>query len=240
MVDVSVIIPTYFEADNLSELVRRVSDALVPNYSFEIIVVDDNSTDNTSHICQQLALDYPLRLITRFDERGLSSAVVRGMNESEARYLVCMDADLSHPPESLVQLVNPVANGTSQFVVGSRYVTGGSTEEGWGAFRWLNSKVASLMARPLTGLHDPMSGFFCLPKPLFERAEDLRPVGYKICLELLVKCRVSNVTEIPIRFAVRYHGESKLSLKEQFNYLRHLWRLYVFKTKSLTLKRIDL
>ena len=117
------------------------------------------------------------------------------------------------------------------FVIGSRYVPGGSTDEGWGPMRWINSKVATALARPLTSLKDPMSGFFSIPKRVYEKAAPLNPIGYKIALELIVKCNCSNIREIPIHFAQRQFGESKLSLAERMNYLRHLSRLLGFKFK---------
>jgi dolichol-phosphate mannosyltransferase len=104
-------------------------------------------------------------------------------------------------------------------VIGSRYVPGGSTSDDWGIFRWLNSRVATLLARPLTNVKDPMSGFFALRKSDFEQARDLNPVGYKykIALVLIVKCGFENVGEIPIGFIDRVYGESKLTLKEQLS-----------------------
>lgn len=82
-----------------------------------------------------------------------------------------MDADLSHPPESLPQLVAALDDPAAEFVIGSRYVPGGSTEEGWGLFRWINSKVATLLARPFTRARDPMAGFFALPRSIFQREQ---------------------------------------------------------------------
>jgi len=117
----------------------------------------------------------------------------------------------------------------ADFVLGSRYVSGGTTAEGWGLFRFLNSKVATYLARPLTHVSDPMSGFFALPRAVFTRAENPSPLGYKIGLELLVRCRCRNVREVPIHFANREHGESKLTLQQQMLYLRHLARLYRFR-----------
>jgi dolichol-phosphate mannosyltransferase len=108
-------------------------------------------------------------------------------------------------------------------------VSGGSVGEKWGVFRKINSWVATQLARPFAGAtRDPMSGFFAMKRSTFDRAERLTPLGYKIGLELMCKCRVSNVLEIPIHFAERAHGHSKLSLKEQFRYLEHLSRLYDF------------
>jgi dolichol-phosphate mannosyltransferase len=228
--DVSVIVPTYREAENLPVLVPKVASALEgAGLHGEIIVVDDNSPDSTPAVCADLQTRYPLRLLVRTTERGLSSAVVHGMREATGDVLVVMDADLSHPPEKVPELVRAVRRDGADFVIGSRYVDGGRTAEDWGLLRWLNSKGATLLARPLCSAADPMAGFFAMPRAAFEACEGLDPIGYKIGLELLVKSGASKVQEVSIDFRNRLHGESKLTLKEQVNYLRHLKRLYEFK-----------
>lgn len=234
---VAIIVPTYREAENLPILLERLRTAIMPTgRPYEVIVVDDASPDGTPEVCARLQAEgHPLRLLVRTNERGLSSAVLHGMYQAgDADLLVCMDADLSHPPESVPALCEALeARADVDFVIGSRYVTGGATDENWGVFRWLNSQVATLLARPFTRVRDPMAGFFALPEHVFRRAAPLNPCGYKIGLELLVKCRCREVVEVPIRFEDRLHGESKLSLREQWNYLRHLKRLYDFKFGSL-------
>jgi dolichol-phosphate mannosyltransferase len=145
-----------------------------------------------------------------------------------------MDADLSHPPEKLPELIAQLQSGAADFAMGSRYVPGGSTEQGWGLGRWLNSKVATLLARPFTTSHDPMSGFFAMKRQQFLQAEALSPIGYKIALELLVKGRCRKLAEIPIHFANRTRGQSKLSLREQWNYLKHVKRLADYKYGKLS------
>lgn len=225
-VAVSIVVPTYQEALNLRPLCERLAAAMGPTgKSFEIVIVDDDSRDGTLELAATLAREgLPVRLITRTTERGLSSAVIEGFHQANGELLVCMDADLSHPPEAVPSLLTAVATG-AEFVIGSRYVAGGGTEAGWGAFRWLNSKVATLLARPFTSARDPMAGFFALPRAVFERADGLSPIGYKIGLELIVKCDCGDVREVPIQFADRQLGESKLSIKEQLNYLKHVKRL---------------
>ncbi|UCF34456.1 MAG: polyprenol monophosphomannose synthase, partial [Phycisphaerales bacterium] len=224
-------IPTYHEAENLCLLVPQIQAALTgTDIVYEIIVVDDDSRDSTDEVITRLATaGAPVRLITRVGERGLSSAVIRGFREARGEILQCMDADMSHPPEALPRIYAACQAPHVDFVIGSRYVPGGSTDENWGLFRWLNSKVATLLARPFTSSRDPMAGFFALPRAVFERAEELNPIGYKIGLELIVKGRCRNVQEVPIHFADRKFGESKLSLKEQLRYIRHLKRLADFK-----------
>lgn len=233
-IDVSVVVPTYREAENLPLLVPRVMAALAEaGLEGEIVVVDDDSRDGTEEACARLAEEHPVRLIVRKDERGLSSAVILGMREAGGEILVVMDADLSHPPEKVPELVDAIRSRHAAFSLGSRYVPGGGTEEGWGFLRWLNSKVATWLALPLVSCRDPMAGFFAIRRSTFEAARDLDPIGYKIGLELMVKCGVREVDEVPIAFAKRVHGTSKLSLREQVDYLRHLGRLYLFRLGPL-------
>jgi len=232
--DVSIIVPTYCEAENLSVLVQRIDGVLTEaDLSGEIIIVDDNSPDETVEVCRALKSAVPVRLCVRKEERELSTAVIRGMNLAQGRVLVCMDADLSHPPEKLPELIRPLDDSDVEFVIGSRYVSGASTDEEWGFIRWLNSKVATWLARPLTKTNDPMAGFFALRRTTFHSATQLDPVGYKIGLELMIKCNCRNVEEIPIHFSDRLYGTSKLNLKEQIRYLVHLKRLYEHRFGNL-------
>jgi dolichol-phosphate mannosyltransferase len=152
------------------------------------------------------------------------------MAQARGQYLAVMDADLQHPPEKLPELLAPLRSGEADFVLGSRYMPGGSTANEWGIFRKMNSRLATLFARPIAGkIADPMAGFFALKRESYANAQNLTPLGYKIALELMCKCRVQRIREIPIHFALRTRGESKLSLKQQFKYLEHLSRLYDFK-----------
>jgi len=228
---VSIVVPTYKEALNVKPLVERLHVVLSEAaMEYQVIVVDDNSQDGIDLVVRELqARSLPVRLIVRHDERGLSSAVIRGFREAQGDVLVCMDADLSHPPEKVLDLVDCLSDGKCEFAIGSRYVPGGGVEERWGLFRRLNSRVATLLARPFTNASDPMAGFFALPKTVFDRATDLNPVGFKIGLELLVKCQCRHIRETPIMFMQRERGESKMGLKEQYNYLRHLMLLLHFR-----------
>ena len=229
LAELVVIVPTYREVDNLPELTRRIHDAVNgAGISTEIVVVDDDSQDGTDKVCKELSARYPLRLITRFSERGLARAVIHGIRESQSEHVLVIDADLSHPPEDIPRLLQYLREG-ADFVVGSRYVKGGSTDATWGVFRRLNSQVATLLARGLTDIKDPMAGFFAFPRRILEAAPPLMPLGYKIGLEILVKGNCRRVIEIPIAFSDRTRGESKLTLRQQLYYLRHLWRLYQFR-----------
>jgi len=221
---VSVIVPTFREAANIAELVERIERA-VPNS--EIIIVDDNSNDGTDEVVRKLGRAR-VRLHIRTTERGLSSAVIAGCRLANASHIIVMDADLSHPPEAIPAMLAQLASG-GDFVIGSRYIAGGSTDSAWTLFRRVNSLSATVLARPLTRLSDPMSGFFAMRTADFRATKDLNPIGYKIALEMLVKGPFRNPREVPIHFADRKRGESKLSLKEQIRYIRHLARLYRFK-----------
>jgi dolichol-phosphate mannosyltransferase len=139
-----------------------------------------------------------------------------------------MDADLSHPPEAIPAMIHKLQEG-ADFVIGSRYVQGGSTSDDWGFLRWLNSRVATLLARPLTSARDPMAGFFSFRRATFAAGRDFNPVGYKIGLEFIVKCGCERVVEVPIHFEDRQLGKSKLTFRQQLLYIKHLRRLYTFK-----------
>ncbi|MCA1901750.1 MAG: glycosyltransferase family 2 protein [Candidatus Hydrogenedens sp.] len=231
--EVSVIVPTYKERENLPELVERIRQVKEKNLpSLELIIIDDDSQDGSEEYIHSLAYAW-CRIIVRKGEKGLSSAVLRGFKEANGKFLVVMDADLSHPPEKIPEMLEQLQQG-ADMVLGSRYVPGAKTDEEWGLFRWINSQVATLLARPLTTVKDPMSGFFALPRNIYEQSAPLNPTGYKIALELLVKCPVKKAVEIPIYFSQRAKGKSKLSLKEQIKYLIHLRRLYFFKYENLS------
>jgi dolichol-phosphate mannosyltransferase len=228
---VSIIVPTYREAENLPRLMALLAEAMdASGWEWESIVVDDNSMDGTPAILADLARRQPrLRYLIRQGQRGLASAVLAGFKLARHEYLLVMDADLSHPPESIATLLEPLMKGRADFVIGSRYVPGGRTES-WGFFRWLNSVTATWLSRPLIGpVRDPMAGFFALPRTVLATADELNPIGYKIALELMVKCRLQHILEVPIVFRNRTYGQSKLTLHEQFRYLEHLARLYDYR-----------
>lgn len=225
---ISIIVPTYKERENIPLVIERVARLRTEHdLDVELLFMDDMSRDGSLEYVQGCGQDW-VRLIERTENRGLSPAVIDGFRAAKNPVIVCMDCDLSHPPEVIPQMILALSSG-AQFVIGSRYVPGGSTDDDWGFFRWLNSRVATLLARPLTKAQDPMSGFFALRKADFDKAQDLNPIGYKIALELIVKCGFENVAEVPIHFSDRIHGESKLSFKEQLRYIQHLRRLYLHR-----------
>lgn len=225
---ISVVIPTYQEVKNIPLISEEIDKALA-GVRYEIIFVDDDSQDGSFDIATKLAHELPVKIIVRTEERGLSTAVIRGIEEATGEYVIVMDADLSHPATAIPAMVEKLKSGDGDFVVGSRYVDGGSFDEDWGFFRLLNSKVATWLALPLCHVKDPMSGFFGFKKENYPDSYKLAPTGYKIGLEIMVKGDFKKPTEVPIHFKDREHGESKLDFKEQVRYLKHLRRLYKHK-----------
>jgi dolichol-phosphate mannosyltransferase len=230
---ISIIVPTYKEVDNLQPLSEMIRSAL-EGESYEILIMDDNSQDGSIEKVAELHAEHPIRIITRTENRGLSPAVIDGFDAAQGDYVVVMDADLSHPASAIPKMIARLASGESDFVLGSRYVAGGSIDESWTLWRYINSAVATLPALPLTRVKDPMSGFFALRRKDLPSSHKLSPIGYKIALEVMVKGDFQKVSEVPIHFVDRVHGESKLTFSEQIKYLRHLRRLYQhkFKTKA--------
>ena len=223
--ELSLIVPTYCERQNIATLIERVHESLSQN-SYELIVVDDNSPDGTSELAQSLSKEYPVRVITRRNERGLASAVVEGFKQAGGEILGVIDADLQHPPEVLLELLKKVRSG-AEVVIASRYVEGGGSE-GWSVRRKIVSKGSKLLAQLLLpsirGIKDPLSGFFLVRREVIDGVE-LSPTGYKILLEVLVKGKASERAEVPSIFMVRERGKSNLSGGEGINYLKHLYYL---------------
>lgn len=232
---ISVIIPTYKEVENIPHITAAVSDVLsAANMHFEIIFVDDNSQDGSEEAVTQLEYTHPVRILVRKGVRGLSSAVLHGIDHSEGDYIVVMDADLSHPASAIPEMINLLDSGKADFVVGSRYTEGGTIHGDWGLFRKINSRLPSMMVLPLTTIKDPMSGFFALRRRSMPIADKLSPIGYKIGLEILVKGDFEKPDEVPIHFSERKYGESKLSIREQVYFLRHLRRLFQYRYPTWT------
>lgn len=230
----SVIVPTYKEGANVEPLTKRLFAALpasgpINKKNVELIFVDDNSRDGSEQTVNKLAQEgYPVRIIVRTTERGLSSAVIRGFNEGQGEYLMCMDADLQHPPESVPTLLNALAAKDTEFVLGSRYCGEGGVDKDWPLYRRVISEGARMLSRPLTPLSDPMSGFFGIRRDVYKRGKDINPIGFKIALELYVKCGCTRLAEIPFLFGVRTAGESKLSGKVIVKYVEQLVSLYQY------------
>lgn len=232
----SIIVPAYKEKLNIKPLTTRLFAALGNEAckTTELIFVDDNSQDGSVEEVEALKKSgYNVRIIVRTDERGLSSAVLRGFHEAQGEYLVCMDADLQHPPESVPQLLESLRS--HPFAIGTRYAPGVGIDKDWPLYRRVISSTARAMAKPLTSASDPMSGFFGLQKKYLTDADpaSINSQGFKIALELLAKLPLprtaSAVGEVPFSFGVRTEGESKLSGKVVVQYLEQLKELYCFR-----------
>jgi dolichol-phosphate mannosyltransferase len=221
--EISVILPTLNERECLERLHPRIERALRP-YRAEIVVVDDNSPDGTAELVREITSSVPYRLVSRPFRLGLSSAILSGFERARGEIFVVMDADGSHPPETIPHLVEPVASGRAEFALASRHTYGGM-DLGLSQLRRIVSWGATRLARPLVRVADPMSGFFALHRRILTRGV-LRPCGYKIGLEILVKCTPAPVVEVPFRFLPRISGRSKLDHMQMGSYLRHLGRLY--------------
>ncbi len=222
----SIVLPTYNEADNIRPLCARLERALAA-LSHEIIFVDE-STDGTAQQIAELARDNPrIRLVHHVDRRGLAAAVVDGVDAARGEVICVLDADLQHPPETVPILVEALDGTGADLVVASRYVPGGSYA-GLTPLRRLISLTGSGMARGLLRrartVTDPLSGFFAFRRGVVDGVR-LRPLGFKILLEVLVRGHVMKVVEVPYRFELRRGGESKLTMRQNTQYLRHLIRL---------------
>ena len=215
----SIIIPTYNERDNIEVLADRIH-RVVSDY--ELVVVDDSSPDGTAEVVARLSSKYPVRLIKRSAKMGYASAQMDGFLAAKGTILGTMDADLQHPPEVIPKLIQ-AANETT-IAIGSRYVKDGHIE-GWPLWRRTMSKVATIMARPLTRASDPLSGFFFIHRNAINGVTSLQPRGFELLLEILVRGDYQNIAEVPYTFYVRERGESKLGSQEITSYLMLLWLL---------------
>jgi dolichol-phosphate mannosyltransferase len=222
MPEISIVVPTFSEVENIAELYARVS-AVLGAESWELIFVDDDSPDGTADLARQLSnQDQRVRCIHRIGRRGLSTAVVEGALSSSAPFVAVMDADLQHDESILPAMLRELRSGNLDVVVGSRYVAGGGTGD-WNESRRTISRIASRMAKGLVpeNLHDPMSGFFAVrAEALRDAARRLSGYGYKILLDLFVSAgRPLRFTEVPYTFKPRAHGQSKLDSLVAWEYL---------------------
>ena len=225
---VSVVVPVFQEADNIEDLAHALDSALTAaGLQWELLLVDDDYRDGSDEVARRLARDFPVRFeIHGGKQRDLSLSVLQGLRSARCERIVVMDADLSHPPERIPDLLNALEHGV--IAVGSRYASDGSLDLGWSPWRRLVSRAGTLLAAPLTACADPMSGFFAVDRRSLPEPGSLRPLGYKIGLELIVRGRLA-VREVPIDFRDRRKGSSKLDWRQQLKFLRHLSRLYRFR-----------
>jgi dolichol-phosphate mannosyltransferase len=229
-IKLSLVIPTFNESRNLEELVTRLAavlDGCLPG-RYELIVVDDDSPDETWAVGIQLADRYPaVRVMRRRGEKGLSTAVIRGWQAARGDVLAVIDADLQHPPELVAKLWAEIVKG-ADLAAGSRHAGGGGVSD-WSVLRRALSRGAQLLGLcVLPGVvgrvSDPMSGYFMVRRGAIAGAP-LSPLGYKILIEVLGRGRVGPIAEVGYVFRDRTAGESKVTSKLYIEYLRHLLRL---------------
>ncbi len=233
---VSVILPTFNEAQNIPILVTRLQD-LLAEVDYEIIIVDDDSPDHTWEIAAELSRQFARVLsVRRVDERGLSSAVLTGMHLARGHALVVMDADLQHDESATLDLIAPILAGEADVVVGSREADGGSYGD-WNRWRRTVSWGGKQLAQQLLGtqVSDPMSGFFAVSQTRFQAVEPLvNPRGFKILLEFLARGDRPRVDEVGYEFRDRLHGATKMSGSVAGSYLLALLDLVLGRMVSAT------
>ena len=229
---VSVIIPTYNESENIIQVLKSIGEHLPKDVEIEAIVVDDNSPDGTGKVVEDYIADtrneagYSIDIIHRETKSGLSSAILDGIQHSSAETIVVMDSDFSHPPKIIPQLVEEIKTSGYDIAIASRYTEGGEVS-GWSTKRKLISKGATGIAKAGLGVNesDPMSGFFAFKRKILEGIK-FDAIGYKMLLEILVKTKGAKVKEIPYTFTDRTRGSSKLDSSTMFDFVTSVWKLY--------------
>jgi dolichol-phosphate mannosyltransferase len=252
LVDLTIVIPTYNESENILGLLESIKEKTPPSLSTEIIVVDDNSPDSTGQLADSFSqalvrgnfvgtdsegkgqTQFSLSVIHRDGKKGLVSAIMEGIRSSKGQNILVMDADLSHSPDVIPRMVRELSSPTTDVVVASRYVRGGSII-GWPFKRRLISKGAVKIAQYGLGLNkkvtDPMSGFFALKRHIIENLQ-IDSAGYKILLEILVKSDGARIKEIPYTFTNRTAGKSKLDNTVIRDYIKAVYHLYRYGRAS--------
>lgn len=224
----ALVVPTLNEAGNIERLLNEVRDSLRPlGLPYEIIVVDDNSTDKTADIVLNYSQTDPqVRLLLRKEEKGLAGAVVHGWVHTDASLLGVIDADLQHPPSLLPGLLGAMAGG-SDIAIGSRYAAKDGVK-GWNPIRVAISRMSTLATLPFQRkgirVKDPMSGFFIVRRDAIEGLE-FESKGFKLLLEILVRGRIRSAKEIPFQFGLRHAGKSKAGTAVAIHFLQLLGKL---------------
>ena len=226
----SLIIPTYNERGNVATLITQLVtllDGFIPA-EYELILVDDDSADRTWQVAQDLTDRYPqLQVMRRQKEQGLSSAVIRGWQVAQGEILGVIDADLQHPPEVLLNLLQATLNG-ADLAVASRHVEGGGVSD-WSVIRRFLSRGAQVLGLVVCPavvgrVSDPMSGYFMVRRSAIA-GPILNPLGYKILLEVIGRGTIQEIAEVGYVFQERASGASKVTWKQYIDYLGHLVRL---------------
>lgn len=230
---VSIIVPTYNESQNIIKVLKSIEENLPKNTTAQTIVVDDNSPDGTGKIVDDYLrnvrrmANHTIDVIHRRTKEGLSSAILKGIQYATGNTIVVMDSDLSHPPHLLPKMLDALKHPKYDIAIASRYVHGGSIS-GWTLKRKLMSKVATFIAKRGLGIRakDPMSGFFAFKRQVIQGLK-FDAIGYKMLLEILAKKKNAQIIEIPYTFTNRKLGTSKLDARTVTDYMRAVWKLYI-------------
>ena len=241
---ISIIIPTYNESQNIIQILKSIKDNLPKNITSQTIVVDDNSPDGTGKLVEDYLknikkiTDDTIEIIHRKAKDGLGSAIMKGIQQAKGDMIVVMDSDFSHPPQIIPKLIESIKKYQYDIAVASRYIKGGKIQ-GWSLKRKIMSKFATLIAKKGLGIDtkDPMSGFFAFKRNIIKEL-NIDAIGYKILLEILVKTKGVNIKEIPYTFQDRELGSSKLDMKTITDYYKSVWKLYRYgKPQEIQEKR---
>ncbi|MFH0780337.1 MAG: polyprenol monophosphomannose synthase [Pseudomonadota bacterium] len=232
MSKVTIIIPTRNEEENINLLLERIFRVRRScNLEFDVLFVDSASKDGTCAQVRAWQDREPVRLLSRHTNVGLAGAVITGAGATDAAIVVVMDADLSHSPEAIPDLLRPLLAGTHDMVIGSRYVEGGSMPD-WPLSRKLSSRLATFPALFFCDVQDPLAGFFALERQWLVELPGPVP-GFKIGLAVLAEyCSSLRVKEIPIEFRDRDYGESKMDGRVALQYLQQLVDLTVRRLRK--------
>ena len=225
--DLSIIVPTYNERENIKVLIPRIHKMLNNyNIDYEIIIVDDDSPDGTAKIAEALSRKYPVKIIKRENERGLYSAIVEGAKHATSNIVVVMDADLQHPPELIPKMYFWIKKGYD-LVIASRYIRG-ATIDGWNPVRrlisWGARALAYALVPRLKNIKDIESGYFITHRSSILKL-NTNEKSWKIIIDIVLSDNTKYIFEIPYRFGKRAHGKSKLTLRVIKSYIWHVIRL---------------
>lgn len=226
---ISIIVPTYNEKETIISFLEKATHQISKNnFDARIIVVDDGSPDGTAELIKNFSTTHTnITLLNRPGKMGLASACIYGFSHTDSPILGVMDSDFSHAPDALPYLLNPLLYNMCDITVGSRYIHGGRILN-WPLRRHIISRTACWLGSFLTTIKDVTSGYFFLKREVIKE-KVLDPVGFKICLEVLVKGDYQTIIEVPYTFSDRITGKSKMGTKEMFRYLQHLYKLYKYK-----------
>lgn len=234
---ISIILPTFNEKDNVRVLVEKISASFAGSqFGYEIIFVDD-SNDETPELIKEEAKKDPRVKFVEGPKKGLAPAFIEGFETAKGKYICCIDADLQHPPEKIIDLLQLGVSGDLDIIAGTRYAKGGSAL-GLGrlnSFYGIYRRAVSLLMKYLTQIifvqtrktSDPLGGFFIFKKSIIQGVK-LQPKGFKILVEILMRANYEKVDELGYTFLPRKNNESKATLRQGVEFFGHLW--FIFKT----------